>query len=76
MRIPWGLLGFSAPSVKEINNIKDNTTMTVEGIDIGYLSENEDLGEKLFSWDNWEQAVYKPHLRKSYYMLQEYLKDN
>lgn len=75
-RIPWGLLGFSAPSVKEINNIKDNTTMTVEGIDIGYLSENEDLGEKLFSWDNWEQAVYKPHLRKSYYMLQEYLKDN
>ena len=59
-----------------INNIKDNTTMTVEGIDIGYLSENEDLGEKLFSWDNWEQAVYKPHLRKSYYMLQEYLKDN
>lgn len=50
-RIPWGLLGFSAPSVKEINNIKDNATLTVSGINIGYLSENEDLGEKLFSWD-------------------------
>ena len=75
-RIPWGLLGFSAPSVKEINNIKDNTTLTVEGIKIGYLSGNEDLGDKMFSWDNWDQASYKPHLRKSYYMLQEYLKDN
>lgn len=75
-RIPWGLLGFSAPSVKEINNIKDNTTLTVEGIKIGYLSGNEDLGDKMFSWDNWDQASYKPHLRKSYYMLQKYLDKN
>lgn len=76
VRIPWGLLGFSAPSVKEINNIKDNTTLTVEGIKIGYLSGNEDLGDKMFSWDNWDQASYKPHLRKSYYMLQKYLDKN
>lgn len=75
-RIPWGLLGFSAPSIKEINNIEENTRMTVEGIHIGYLAGQEDMGGQLFTWDNWEQARYKSHLRKSYYMLQEYLKEN
>ena len=70
------MLGFSAPSVKEINHFNDNTTMTVKGIKIGYLSGDEDLGEKMYSWDNWDQAVYKPHLRKSYYMLQEYLNNH
>lgn len=69
VRIPWGLLGFSAPSIKEINNIEKNTWMTVEGIHIGYLAGQEDMGEHLFTWDNWEQARYKLHLRKSYYML-------
>ncbi len=76
VRIPWGLLGFSAPSIKEINNIEDNTTLTVDGIQIGYLSGEKDYGQKLFTWDNWEQAQYRPHLRKSYYMLQEYLEKN
>lgn len=27
------------------------------------------MGEHRFTWDNWEQARYKLHLRKSYYML-------
>ena len=76
VRIPWGLIGFSAPSIKEINNIEDNTTFTVEGIHVGYLSGEKDYGQKLFTWDNWEQAQYRPHLRKSYYMLQKYLEKN
>ncbi len=34
VRIPWGLLGFSAPSVKEINYSSKNTTLKVDGINI------------------------------------------
>lgn len=73
VRIPWGILGFSAPSIKQINDIENNTTLTVQGIHIGYISDGKDVGEKLFTWDNWETASYKEHLRKSYYMLQDYL---
>ena len=72
-RIPWGLLGFSAPSVKEINYSSKNTTLKVDGINIGYISANKNIGEKQFKWDSWEHASYRHHLRQSYYILQEYL---
>lgn len=74
VRIPWGLLGFSAPSVKEINYSSKNTTLKVDGINIGYISANKNIGEKQFKWDSWEHASYRHHLRQSYYILQEYLK--
>lgn len=73
VRIPWGLLGFSAPSVKEINYSSKNTTLKVDGINIGYISANKNIGEKQFKWDSWEHASYRHHLRQSYYILQEYL---
>ena len=73
VRIPWGLLGFSAPSVKEINYFSKNTTLKVDGINIGYISANKNIGEKQFKWDSWEHASYRHHLRQSYYILQEYL---
>ena len=73
VRIPWGLLGFSAPSVKEINYSSKNTTLKVDGINIGYILANKNIGEKQFKWDSWEHASYRHHLRQSYYILQEYL---
>lgn len=73
VRIPWGLLGFSAPSVREINYSSKNTTLKVDGINIGYISANKNIGEKQFKWDSWEHASYWHHLRQSYYILQEYL---
>lgn len=73
VRIPWGLLGFSAPSVKEINYSSKNTTLKVDGINIGYISANKNIGEKQFKWDSWEHASYRHHLRQSYYILKEYL---
>lgn len=73
VRIPWGLLGFSAPSVREINYSSKNTTLKVDGINIGYISANKNIGEKQFKWDSWEHASYRHHLRQSYYILQEYL---
>lgn len=73
VRIPWGLLGFSAPSVKEINYSSKNTTLKVDGINIGYISANKNIGEKQFKWGSWEHASYRHHLRQSYYILQEYL---
>lgn len=73
VRIPWGLLGFSAPSVKEINYSSKNITLKVDGINIGYISANKNIGEKQFKWDSWEHASYRHHLRQSYYILQEYL---
>ncbi len=73
VRIPWGLFGFSAPSVKEINYSSKNTTLKVDGINIGYISANKNIGEKQFKWDSWEHASYRHHLRQSYYILQEYL---
>lgn len=72
-RIPWELLGFSAPSVKEINYSSKNTTLKVDGINIRYISANKNIGEKQFKWDSWEHASYRHHLRQSYYILQEYL---
>lgn len=74
VRVPWGLLGFSAPSVKEINYAKKDKKITVPGINIGYISEDKNLGEKQFAWENWERASYRYHLRQSYYIIQDYLK--
>lgn len=74
VRIPWGLLGFSAPSIKEINDLNHNTTRKVDGINIGYLSSGKNIGQTLFTWDDWEHAKYSEHLKQSYYMLQKYLK--
>ena len=73
VRIPWGLLGFSAPSIKEINDLDHGTTCRVEGINIGYISNGKNKGQSFFTWDDWDHAKYKERLRKSYYILQDYL---
>ena len=76
IRIPWGLLGFSAPNIKEINTSGGTDTRTVEGISLGYIRGNQDTGTAEYSWENWTSAQYRERLKESYYILKEYLKFN
>ena len=74
-RIPWGLLGFAAPCIKEITTASGETAK-VDGMYVGCVIGDEDKGANKYTWKDWTVAHYQERLRKSYYILQDYLEND
>lgn len=80
IRIPWNLLNFSDPSLMKIHDdyyenygIED---MTVDEIYVGIGTSEENIPFGRISLKGWgEKVEYHERLKKSYYMLQEALKE-
>lgn len=77
IRIPWGLLQFMDPSTKEIENdfweVNELSGINIEDIKIGAIINNEDQGYEKYTWDNWDKVFYHTRLKKSYYIIKDYL---
>jgi len=77
IRIPWGLLGFSDPSQKEINAFYKEEgeagRFCIDDIGIGVINGTMDIGCGQYSWKNWNEAEYEAYLRRSYDILKDYL---
>lgn len=72
VRIPWLLLNISKPNSKmRIANLYANDEITYEHIsDIKFAIDG--VKESYF-WEEWVMPTYRERLKKSYYILQEYL---
>jgi len=76
VRIPWLMLNFRDPSMKEIEDdfwLNEYYSGTyIEDIWIGYLpKESESAQMQPYRWENWDYYPYFERLRNSYYMLQK-----
>ncbi len=72
IRLPWLLLNISKPNVKMcIADLYANDEITYQAMDDITFSINNVSGS--YSWDEWELPTYRERLKKSYYILQDYL---
>lgn len=82
VRIPWGLLGFTDPSKKEIQgdfytNGLDSRVI-IDGINISISAFESDNMENHFNipifrytWENWKSPIKEERLKESYKIIKE-----
>ncbi len=72
IRIPWLLLNISKPNVKMcIADLYAHDEITYQAIsDITFMIDG---AAGSYSWKEWSQPTYRERLKKSYYILQDYL---
>ncbi len=79
LRIPWTLIGFTDPSTKTISeNIKiGGINISVATYDPKTPTEysklpDSDTGEdRIYTWDNWDEAIKIERLKSSYNIIRE-----
>ncbi len=72
VRLPWLLLNISKPNVKMcIANLYAHEEISYEVINDIIFSIDGVTGS--YSWEPWELPTYRERLKKSYYILQDYL---
>lgn len=72
IRLPWLLLNIPKPNVKMcIADLYAHDEITYEAIsDITFMIDG---AAGSYSWQEWFQPTYRERLKKSYYILQDYL---
>ncbi len=72
VRLPWLLLNIPKPNVKMcIANLYAHQEITYEVMD--HIIFSIDGVSGFYSWEPWELPTYRERLKKSYYILQDYL---
>ncbi|NBH12964.1 hypothetical protein D3Z36_01875 [Lachnospiraceae bacterium] len=72
IRLPWLLLNIPQPNVKMyIADLYMPDEITYEAISkITFMIEN---AAGAYFWEEWNKPAYRERLKKSYYILQDYL---
>ncbi|MCI8372296.1 MAG: family 2 glycosyl transferase [Lachnospiraceae bacterium] len=72
IRIPWLLLNIPAPNSRQcIGNLYANSAITLEPIERITFALNG--VSAAYSWETWDMPTYRERLKKSYYIVQDYL---
>lgn len=79
IRIPWSLVGFTDPSTKTISDdikiggINVSVAIYPKAIpeEFNILPDLDTVEERIYTWDNWDEAIKSQRLKASYPIIKE-----